>query len=90
MTPHERDVYDELLKRYRDWRCTTEYAIEQAEEKGLARGMEKGLAKGMEQGLAKGKAEEQREIAANFKKQGIGIDTIALCTGLPIEEIERL
>lgn len=28
MTPHERDVYDELLKRYRDWRCTTEYAIE--------------------------------------------------------------
>ena len=82
MTPHERDVYDELLKRYRDWRCTTEYAIEQAEEKGLA--------KGMEQGLAKGKAEEQREIAANFKKQGIGIDTSALCTGLPIEEIERL
>ena len=82
MTPHERDVYDELLKRYRDWRCTTEYAIEQAEEKGLA--------KGMEQGLAKGKAEEQREIAANFKKQGIGIETIALCTGLPIEEIERL
>ena len=94
MTPHERDVYDELLKRYRDWRCTTEYAIEQAEEKGLARGMEKGLArgmeKGMEKGLAKGKAEEQREIAANFKKQGIGIETIALCTGLPIEEIERL
>ena len=48
------------------------------------------MAKGMEQGLAKGKAEEQREIAANFKKQGIGIDTITLCTGLPIEEIERL
>ncbi|WP_250817900.1 PD-(D/E)XK nuclease family transposase, partial [Parabacteroides caecihominis] len=90
MTPHERDVYDELLKRYRDWRCTTEYAIEQAEEKGLARGMEKGLEKGMEKGFAKGKAEEQREIAANFKKQGIGIETIALCTGLPIEEIERL
>ena len=90
MTPHERDVYDELLKRYRDWRCTTEYAIEQAEDIGLQRGMEKGLAKGMEQGLAIGKGEEQREIAANFKMQGIGIDTITLCTGLPIEEIERL
>lgn len=34
MTPKERDVYDEILKRYRDWRCTTEYAIEKAEEKG--------------------------------------------------------
>ena len=41
-------------------------------------------------GKAEGKAEEQRQIAANFKKQGIGIETIALCTGLPIEEIERL
>ena len=36
MTPKERDVYDEVLKRYRDWRCTTEYAIEKAEEKGKA------------------------------------------------------
>ena len=41
MTPHERDVYDEVLKRYRDWRCTTEYAIEQAEEKGMEKGVEK-------------------------------------------------
>ena len=41
MTPHERDVYDEVLKRYRDWRCTTEYAIEQAEEKGMEKGGEK-------------------------------------------------
>ena len=86
MTPKERDVYDEVLKRYRDWRCTTEYAIEKAEEKGL----KKGLEKGMEKGLEKGKAEEQRLIAANFKKQGVNIETIAQCTGLSIEEINEL
>ncbi|WP_455638888.1 Rpn family recombination-promoting nuclease/putative transposase [Parabacteroides sp.] len=74
MTPKERDVYDEVLKRYRDWRCTTEYAIEKAEEKGLK----------------KGKAEEQRLIAANLKKQGVHIETIAQCTGLSIEEINEL
>ncbi len=86
MTPKERDVYDEVLKRYRDWRCTTEYAIEKAEEKGL----KKGLEKGMEKGLEKGKAEEQRLIAANLKKQGVQIETIAQCTSLSIEEINEL
>lgn len=42
------------------------------------------------EGLAEGKAEEQRLIAANFKKQGIAIEAIAQCTGLSIEEIESL
>lgn len=41
-------------------------------------------------GLAEGKAKEQRLIAANFKKQGIDIETIAQCTGLSVEEIDKL
>ena len=41
-------------------------------------------------GLAEGKAKEQRLIAANFKKQGIDIETIAQCTGLSVEEIDEL
>ena len=59
-----------------------EYAVEEAEEKGLKKGMEKGL--------EKGKTEEQRLIAANFKKQGVNIETIAQCTGLSVEEINEL
>ena len=74
MTPHERAVYDENLKIYRDWRNTLEYAVEEAEMKGLK----------------KGKAEEQRRIAANFKKQGVNVETIAQCTGLSVEEIDEL
>ncbi len=35
MTPHERAVYDENLKIYRDWRNTLEYAVDEAEMKGL-------------------------------------------------------
>ena len=41
-------------------------------------------------GLAEGKAKEQRLIAANFKKKGIDIETIAQCTGLSVEEIDKL
>ena len=66
--------YEGNLKIYRDWRATLEYAVEEAEEKGLK----------------KGKKEEQRLIAANFKKQGINIETIAQCTGLSVEEINKL
>ena len=78
MTAHERAVYDENLKIYRDWRNTLEYAVEEAEEKGLKKGVKEG------------KAEEQRLIAANFKKQGVDIETIARCTGLPVKEIDEL
>lgn len=82
MTSHERDVYDEVLKRYRDWRCTTEYAIEQAEEKGLKRGMEKGLEKGQQEAL--------QRTAQNMKAMQISIDVIMKATGMTSEEIEQL
>ena len=74
MTAHERAVYEENLKIYRDWRATLEYAVEEAEEKGLK----------------KGKKEEQRLIATNLKKQGVSVETIAQGTGLSAEEIDEL
>ena len=44
----------------------------------------------MEQAKTEGKAEEKSLIAKNFKNSGIPYETIAKCTGLTIEEIERL
>ena len=82
MTSHERAVYDENLKIYRDWRNTLEYAVEEAEVKGMK--------KGKLEGIAQGKAEGQRQIAVNLKNQGVNIETIALCTGLSVEEINKL
>ncbi|WP_233567467.1 PD-(D/E)XK nuclease family transposase, partial [Parabacteroides sp. AM58-2XD] len=78
MTPHERAVYDENLKIYRDWRNTLEYAVEEAEVKG------------MKKGKLEGKAEGQRQIAANLKNQGVNIEIIAQCTGLSVEDINEL
>lgn len=67
-------------------RTLTEGAL----RRGLKEGMEKGMAEGLEKGKAKGLAEGQRLIAANLKKQGVNIETIAQCTGLSIEEINEL
>ena len=58
--------------------------------RGLVEGKAEGLAEGKAEGLAEGKAKEQRLIAANLKKQGIDIETIAQCTGLSVEEIDKL
>ena len=49
-----------------------------------------GKAEGLVEGKAEGKAEEQRLIAANFKKQGVNIETIAQCTNLSVKEINEL
>ena len=82
MTPDQRLEYELSLSVERDLSA----ALDTSYEDGLEKGMEKGLAKGME----KGKAEEQRLIAANLKRQGINVETIAQCTGLSMEEISRL
>lgn len=82
MTPDQRLEYELSLSVERDLSAALDTSYED--------GMEKGLEKGMAKGLAKGKAEEQRLIAANFKRQGINLETIAQCTGLSMEEIGRL
>ena len=59
-------------------------------QEGMEQGLQKGLQQGIEKGIEKGKAEEQRLIAANFKKQGISVEVISQCTGLSAEEISLL
>ena len=74
LSKDERILYDEALKRYRDYKNTIDYAEE----------------KGVEKGIKIGKTEEQRLIAANLKKRGVNTEMIAQCTGLSIEEIDNL
>ena len=61
---------------------------------GLAEGEARGLAKGEARGLAKGKAEGEAkkavEIARALKKQGLPVEMISACTGLPVEEVVKL
>ena len=90
LSKDERILYDEALKRYRDYKNTVDYAEEKGIEKGIEIGKAKGRIEGIAKGKAEGKAEEQRLIAANLKKQGINPETIAQCTGLSVEEIDGL
>ena len=82
MTLDERLAYELSLSTERDLCACMETKYEE--------GIEKGMEKGLEKGILKGKAEEQRQIAANLKKQGVNIETIAQCTGLSVEEVSEL
>ena len=78
MTPDQRLEYELSLSVERDLSAALDTSFDY------------GMEKGVEKGKVEGKAEEQRLIAANFKKKGINIETIAQCTGLSVEEIDKL
>ena len=75
-----------------------EYEINQAEnrglEKGIAEGREKGIAEGREKGIAegleKGKKEEKIIIARSMKAENIDVNVIGRVTDLSIEDILKL
>ena len=67
-----------------------EYELSLSVERDLSAALDTSFEDGMEKGKAEGKIEEQHLIAANLKKQGINIETIAQCTGLSVEEINGL
>lgn len=78
MTAQERLIYELQIGAERDFYiCWDEQ-------------YEKGVEKGIEEGEANGKAKEQRLIATNLKKSGIDLQTIVSCTGLSLEEVEKL
>ena len=74
LTPQERAIYDENLKIYRDWKATMEYAVENAEVRGEARGSRLTTLR----------------TAWNLKRIGLEPSVIAQCTGLSLEEINDL
>ena len=78
LSPEERYRYDETLKAYRDYVNTIASAERISREKGFAEGEAKGEAKG------------KTIVAANLKRMGIDVDTIAKSTGLSPEEIALL
>ena len=57
---------------------------------GFSEGKEAGLAEGKAEGLAEGLAEGIRRTAIQMKQAGVAIILIADCTGLALEEIEKL
>ena len=74
--------YEDSLKAYRDMRNS----LDNAEEKGVA----KGFVKGHAEGLVEGKKGKAIEIAKNLLEMDMPIDAIMKATGLPHEEIVKL
>ena len=57
---------------------------------GIEKGMQEGMQKGMQKGIEKGRQEEKLQIAQKMKEQGLDSELIAQCSGLSVEDIERL
>ena len=97
MSTQERHAYDKHLDTIMIQNDVLDTAKWEGRMEGLAEGKAEGLAKGFAEGEAKGLAEGEarkvealRQAAANMKRMGIGPADIAKCTGLPVEEIEKL
>ena len=98
LSEKERAIYEENLKNYRDWYATIDYAqtegiekgMQEGMQKGMQKGIEKGIKKGIEKGIEKGRQEEKLQIARKMKEQGLDSELIAQCSGLSVEDIERL
>lgn len=74
----ERIQYETDMVTAQDYRNSIAWAKQQGKEEGLA------------EGEAKGKAEASREMAVKLLKSGVDIAIISTCTGLSVEEIEKL
>ena len=82
VTPQERA---KMIQEFSD----EEYLVEM-KEKSKKEGREEGIEEGIEKGIKKGEERAKIEIAKISLKQNIDIATIALITGLSVEEIEKI
>ena len=82
LSKEERIQCDEVLKRYRDYKNTIDYAEERGIKKGFEQGIEKGLKQGHNEGL--------RQTALNMKTMQLPLEVIMQATGLTESEIQAL
>ena len=68
--------------------------VKDGEKSGFTKGERSGFTKGEKSGFTKGEKSGERkaalDIALNFKKAGVALETIAANTGLSLAEIESL
>ena len=81
----QRELYEMRAKTLKDKIS----ALNEAERKGIKKGMEKGIKKGKEEGIKEGEKNKSIEIAKSLLDV-LDVETIALKTGLSIDEINEL
>ncbi len=90
MSPQERLIYDRHLDAIMIQNDVLDTAKWEGRMEGLAEGKAEGLAEGKAEGLTEGEAKGIRQVAANLKRMGMDIDSIANSTGLSKDEISSL
>jgi len=95
----DRKMFSQLRMREEQALLAQDYALEQAEEKGLERGraegieqgLERGRADGIEQGLERGKVEGSLYMLLNLVHQGLLTSEVASQQlGMSVAEFEEL
>ena len=99
----DRKMFSQLRMREEQALLAHDYALEQAEEKGLERGraegieqglergLERGRAEGIEQGLERGKVEGSLSMLLNLVRQGLLTSEVASQQlGMTVAEFEAL
>ena len=81
-TPEEKAKYERDMTTERDIRNYISCARQE--------GREEGLEAGKKEGIKEGAINAKIEIAKAFLEKGIAPETVASCTGLSIDEIEKL
>ena len=88
-------MFSQLRMREEQALLAQDYALEQAEERGLERGRAEGLEKGLERGLERGRAEGIEEGLkvglVNLVRQGLLTSEVASQQlGMTVSEFEEL
>ncbi|MCD9020862.1 hypothetical protein K7P76_03430 [Cohnella sp. NL03-T5] len=65
-------------------------SISAARRAGMKEGVEIGEKKGEEKGERNGRIKAKQEIAKNMLSLGLDIESIEKCTGMSVEEIQKL
>ena len=84
--PPLQEAYWRSRMAYWDSINTFNFAVETAEERGMAKGMKKGISQGIEQGIEQGIV----GVARKLKQEGVDVALIAKTTGLSETDIEQL
>ena len=84
-------MFSQLRMREEQALLAQDYALEQAEEKGLERGREEGIKQGLERGLERGRAEGIKVGLVNLVRQGLLTSEVAdHQLGMSVAEFESL
>ncbi len=65
-------------------------AFEEGKVEGFEEGMKQGIECGIGQGIERGEEKKALESAENLLREGISLETISRCIGLPLDQVRQI